>query len=244
MALKITNNYSPNFNVNKRSKQNIKFIILHYTGMKKENLAIDRLCNNNSNVSSHYFIKKNGDVIRLVPDLYQAWHAGKSKWKKFKSLNKYSIGVEIQNSGHNNLYENFTIKQTSSLKKLLKFLLRNYKINYKNVLGHSDISPNRKKDPGEKFPWEFLSENKLAQWHSLNKHKLKQNRYKGLTIKEKKEFLINLYRFGYNKIEKMKKSQNNKFLIKSFQRRFRQEIVNGIVDKECLLIIKDLTSKR
>ena len=244
MPLKITNNYSPNFDINKRSKQNIKFIILHYTGMKRETLAIDRLCSTNSNVSSHYFVKKDGNILRLVPDLYQAWHAGKSRWKKFKSLNKYSIGIEIQNSGHDNLYENFTIEQTSSLKKLLKFLLKTYKINIKNVLGHSDISPNRKKDPGEKFPWEFLSKNKLAQWHGLSRDKLISNRNQSLTIKEKKEFLVNLYKLGYSRIENIKIKQNNKFLTKSFQRRFRQDLVNGIVDKECLLIIRDLASKR
>ena len=243
MPLKITNNYSPNFSINKRLKQNIKFIILHYTGMKNESSAIDRLCNSNSNVSSHYFIKKNGNILRLVPDLYQAWHAGKSRWKKFKSLNKYSIGIEIQNSGHNNLYENFTNKQRFSLKKLLRFLLKTYKINYKNVLGHSDISPNRKKDPGEKFPWEFFYKNKLAHWHSLNKNKLTKSRHGILTINEKKEFLINLYKIGYNKIENMKVNQNNKLLIKSFQRRFRQDLVNGVIDKECLLINRDLTTK-
>ena len=141
-------------------------------------------------------------------------------------------------------YENFTIEQTSSLKKLLKFLLKTYKINFKNVLGHSDISPNRKKDPGEKFPWEFLSKNKLAQWHGLNKDKLISKRNQSLTIKEKKEFLVNLYKLGYSRIENIKIKQNNKFLTKSFQRRFRQDLVNGIVDKECLLIIRDLASKR
>ena len=81
MWLKITNNYSPNFNLPKRSKQNIKFIILHYTGMKKESSAIKKLCDEKSNVSAHYFIKKNGNILNLVPDLYEAWHAGISSWK-------------------------------------------------------------------------------------------------------------------------------------------------------------------
>ena len=93
---KISRNYSPNFNTIKRSQQDIKFIIIHYTGMNKELSAINRLCNFKSKVSAHFFIKKNGSVLNLVPPLYEAWHAGKSSWKNFKSLNRYSIGVEIQ----------------------------------------------------------------------------------------------------------------------------------------------------
>ena len=85
---KISKNYSPNFNIPKRTKNKIKFIILHYTGMKKESSALKRLCDEKSKVSAHYFIKKNGDLINLVPDLYEAWHAGRSSWKKIKFLNK------------------------------------------------------------------------------------------------------------------------------------------------------------
>ena len=119
---KINNKYSPNFNLAIRSKKTIQYIIIHYTGMKKESSAINKLCNFNSNVSAHYFIKQNGDILNLVPDLYEAWHAGKSKWKKFRSLNKNSIGIEIQNPGHEHGYKNFSLKQINSLKKLLKRL--------------------------------------------------------------------------------------------------------------------------
>ena len=154
---KISLNYSPNFDVIKRPKKKIKFIIIHYTGMSNELSALNRLCDIKAKVSSHYFIKKNGSVLNLVPPLYEAWHAGKSSWRSLKSLNKYSLGIEIQNSGHNNKYENFTSKQINSTKKLLSYLLKKYRINPKNVLGHSDIAPNRKKDPGEKFPWKELA---------------------------------------------------------------------------------------
>ena len=115
---KISQNYSPNFHVIKRFKKNIKFIIIHYTGMKKELAAISRLCDVKSKVSAHYFIKKNGSILNLVPPLYEAWHAGRSNWKNYKSLNRYSIGIEIQNSGHDNKYENFSQKQITSTKKL------------------------------------------------------------------------------------------------------------------------------
>ena len=136
LALNLTRNYSINFDLPKRGKKNIIFIIIHYTGMKKENDAIKRLCDPTSKVSSHYFIKKNGEVLNLVPDLYTAWHAGKSKWKKFKSLNKYSIGIEITNPGHENGYKKFTSKQINSLIKLLRYLIKNYSIKRNNILGH------------------------------------------------------------------------------------------------------------
>ena len=104
---KTTTTYSPNFSLPKRSKNQIKFIILHYTGMRKESSAIKKLCNLNSKVSAHYFIKNNGQILNLVPDLYKAWHAGNSQWKTFKSINKYSIGIEINNPGHNYGYKKF-----------------------------------------------------------------------------------------------------------------------------------------
>ena len=237
---KLTRFYSPNFSVPKRAKKNIKFIILHYTGMSNEKLAIKKLCDFNSKVSAHYFIKKNGNILNLVPDLYEAWHAGVSSWKRLTSINKYSIGIEIQNSGHNFNYENFSLRQINSLKKLLKNLIKIYKINYKNILGHSDIAPNRKKDPGEKFPWEKLSKEKLALWYNLNRKELKKSRLIKLRLKEKKFFLNNLYKLGYCKIKKSKQNYNDRSLINAFQRRFRQNLVNGIVDKECLIISKNL----
>ena len=240
MWLKITNNYSPNFNLPKRSRQNIKFIILHYTGMKKESSAIKKLCDEKSNVSAHYFIKKNGNILNLVPDLYEAWHAGISSWKSFKSLNKYSIGIEIQNSGHDHFNENYKVAQIHSLRKLIKKLINEYRINLKNILGHSDISPDRKKDPGEKFPWKILAKSHLANWHNLNENKLKKKRLIRLNSVEEKEFFRNLYKIGYNKIKSSKSNYNKRVLTISFQRRFRQSLVNGIIDKECLFISRNI----
>ena len=236
MWLKITQNYSPNFNTPKRQKKNIKYIIVHYTGMKNELSALNRLTDYKSKVSSHYFIKKNGKIINLVPDLYEAWHAGKSNWKNIQSLNRYSIGVEIQNSGHENSYEKYSNKQINSVKKLLRFLTKRYRVNCKNILGHSDIAPNRKKDPGEKFPWKYLSKFNLAIWHNINLKKCKETRNMVIDSKDCKIFLNNLYKIGYSKIYKYDKINNLRFLTIAFQRRFRQELVNGIVDKECLLI--------
>ena len=237
---KISLNYSPNFNIIKRSKNDIKFIIIHYTGMSKELSAISRLCNFKSKVSSHFFIKKNGSVLNLVPPLYEAWHAGKSSWKNFEFLNRYSIGIEIQNSGHDNKYENFSQKQIISIKKLLKYLLRKYSVSPKNVLGHSDISPDRKNDPGEKFPWKELAKSKLSQWHNLDEKKLKKKRLIKLNFNEESNFLRNLKRIGYLRISHKSPIFKKRIIIRAFQRHFRQELINGISDQECLMISKNL----
>ena len=163
-------------------------------------------------------------------------------WKKKRFLNTSSIGIELTNPGHEFNYKKFSKKQINSLIKLSKFLIKKYKINRKNILGHSDISPERKKDPGEKFPWEYLSKKSIGVWHNLNKNKLINLRLKKCNNFEKKKFLINLYKFGYPKksIKKMKFEKYNRFLIKAFQRRFRKDLINGIIDQECLLISKNL----
>jgi N-acetylmuramoyl-L-alanine amidase len=242
MAFKTILNYSPNFNPKKRISKKIKFIIFHYTGMKSESEAINRLTNIQSEVSSHFLIKKNGQIIKLVPDLYIAWHAGKSSWKNYKSINQNSIGIEIINPGHKFGYKEFSKKQISSILKLSKHLIKKYKISSKNVLGHSDIAPDRKKDPGEKFPWEYLSKNKVGLWHTLKKQKLLENRNFKIDEIEKKLFYNNLFKIGYSK--KIPKNSNKdrylRGLTKAFQRRFRQELINSKIDRECLLISKNL----
>ena len=242
MALKTILNYSPNFNPKKRTSKQIKFIIFHYTGMKSESDALKRLTDIQSEVSCHYLIKNNGEIVKIVPDLYIAWHAGKSSWKNYKSLNQNSIGIEITNPGHEYGYKNFTQKQITTLVKLSKFLIKKYKINPKNILGHSDIAVLRKKDPGEKFPWEYLAKNKIGIWHTLNKEDLLKNRKLKISKIEENIFFKNLFKIGYSKTFP-KNIGRNKYLrelIKSFQRRFRQELVDGKIDQESLLINKSL----
>ena len=242
MALKTTINYSPNFNPKKRNSKQVKFIVFHYTGMKRESEALSRLTDIQSEVSCHYFIKNNGEIIKLVPDLYIAWHAGKSSWKNHKSLNQNSIGIEITNPGHDHGYKKFTQKQIASLIRLSKFLIKKYKINSKNILGHSDIAALRKKDPGEKFPWEYLSKNKIGIWPILNKKDLIKNRKLKISKIEEGIFFNNLFKIGYSK-KYPKDNSKNKYLrelAKTFQRRFRQELVDGKIDQECLIISKNL----
>ena len=245
MSLKTILNYSPNFDTTKRTPKQIKFIIFHYTGMKKEIDSVNRLTSTLSKVSSHYFIKNNGQIITLVPDLYIAWHAGVSSWKNYKFLNKHSIGIEISNPGHEFNYKKFSKKQIKSILRLTKFLIKKYKIKSQNILGHSDIAPTRKKDPGEKFPWEYLSSNKIGIWHKLSKKKLEKNRYLKTNNLEKNLFYKNLKLIGYPtkvvfKDSKISINNYTKIITKAFQRRFRQNQINGIIDQECLMISKNL----
>ena len=239
-----TYDYSLNFSLPKRSKKRIKFVVLHYTGMKNEFSAIKRLQNPKSKVSTHYLIKKNGEIITLVPDLYEAWHAGLSSWKNYRLLNKNSVGIEITNPGHQFNYRNFSKKQIYSLEKLLKYLIKKYQIKKEYILGHSDISPNRKKDPGEKFPWQRLAKKKLAWWHDLDQKKIEKFRkIKILSKADKTQFIKNLYKIGYNKLKGFQLYKNEKLLTKAFQRRFRQDLVDGKIDKECLKISENLLSQ-
>ena len=229
-------NYSPNFSTPSRNINKIKYIIIHYTGMRSENEAINRLLSVKSKVSCHYFIKKNGEIILMVPEKYEAWHAGISAWKKDVYLNKSSIGIEISNKGHRFGYENYSKNQINSLKKLSKFLIKKFKIKKTNILGHSDIAFDRKIDPGEKFPWKLLSKNQIGIWHQINKQKLYKLRKKKLTKIQQSTCLKFMQKIGYSL-----KKKNKIKLFKNFQRRFRQELINGILDKECLIIAEKLS---
>ena len=235
-----TLNYSPNFDLKKRKPKEIKFIVFHYTGMKNENMALKRLTNNKSKVSCHYLIKNSGEILTLVPDLYVAWHAGVSSWKKYKFINKHSIGIEISNPGHKNSYKNFSKKQIKSILKLSTYLIKKYKIRSNLILGHSDIAPDRKKDPGEKFPWKYLSKNKIGYWYNLNEKKLYKKRNQTVEKFDKDKFIKNLYKIGYPKNIFFNKYKWLKMLTLAFQRRFRQKLVNGKIDQECLIISNNL----
>ena len=245
MSIKKILDYSPNFNSKKRRINQIKFIIFHYTGMKKESEAINKLINTQSQVSCHYFIKNNGKIITMVPNSYIAWHAGISSWKNFKFLNKNSIGVEISNPGHNFKYRNFSKQQIQSILRLSKFLIKKFKIDKKNILGHSDIAPDRKKDPGEKFPWQYLSKKQVGLWHTLSNSFLKKKRMQGINQISKKYFYNNLLKIGYSlkNPKNIKKDRFLIFVVKAFQRRFRQDLINGIIDQECLMISNNLAKK-
>ena len=238
--MKIINYYSPNIGIKKRSAKSIKTIIIHYTGMQSERESLKRLCSPKYKVSSHFLINQKGRIYRLVEDFQIAWHAGKSCWGKYKNLNKNSIGIELVNKGHQFGYTNFKKKQLLSLIKICKSLVRKYKIKKRNIIGHSDIAPLRKIDPGEKFPWKQLSKKNIGIWHS-SKHNLLR-KFRGIGISSKKDkikFVKNLKKIGY-----CFSTKNKSFfakIVKAFQRHYRKELINGLVDKECIIIAQNLS---
>ena len=240
--MKIVSFYSPNFNRKKRSKNLIKIIVIHYTGMQSERESMIRLSNPKSKVSSHFLINQNGKVFRLVQDNRIAWHAGKSCWERYKNLNKNSIGIELVNKGHRFGYTNFKKKQLLSLTKICKSLIKKYKIKKKNIVGHSDIAPLRKIDPGEKFPWKQLAKKNIGIWHGCKPSLLRKfRRIKIFTQKDKVKFVKNLNNIGY-----CFPTYNKSFFVKTvkaFQRHYRKELINGLVDKECLIIAQNLSKK-
>ena len=219
-----------------RSPKDIKFIIIHYTGMQSEIESIKRLKNPEHKVSCHYLINRSGQVTQMVRDKNIAWHAGKSKWKNFDNLNDNSIGIELVNKGHQFGYQNFSKKQINSLIKLCINLKKKYSIKKENILGHSDIAPLRKSDPGEKFPWKKLSTYNLGVWYKKNQLDFKLNK-KILT----KLFFKNLEKLGYRYFRINKRSPNDKKIIKSFQQHYLQKSVTGRIDKKTFKISHFLT---
>ena len=232
---------SLNFNKKKRLKKQIKLIVFHYTGMQSKVEALKKLCNSKSKVSCHYFIDEIGNIVKIVPEEFSAWHAGKSSWKNFKFLNKFSIGIELVNPGHDYGYRKFSKKQIHSLKKISKKIITKYNIIDSNIVGHSDIAPLRKKDPGEKFPWKELANSKIGIWHKLKTKELKKNRRKKIHLNDKKIFFKYIKKIGYQTQYNLKKSIYENKITKAFQRRFRTEYISGVIDQECLLIAKNLS---
>ncbi len=238
---KMTINYSPNFDLKKRDKNKIKYLIYHYTGMKNDKIAIKKLTSLNSNVSCHYYITESGKIIQMVPDLYAAWHAGESNWGNQKYLNYKSIGIEISNPGHQYGYKAFNSHQIKCLVKLSKLIIKKYNIKKNKILGHSDIAPLRKIDPGEKFPWKLLSKKKIGIWHKVNSNILKSSRGKKSELNLNK-FIFYLKKLGYH--IKYSNRYELKKIIKIFQMRFRPEITDGKLDSECFKIAKSLYNLR
>ena len=222
--MKIKKIISPNYDRKKRALNSVQILVFHYTGMQSERESIKRLSNPNSKVSSHYLINRRGKIFSLVQNRHVAWHAGKSCWGRHKNLNKNSIGIELVNKGHQFGYTSFKKKQISSLINLCEKLIKKYKINKKNIVGHSDIAPLRKIDPGEKFPWEYLAKNKVGIWYDYEPNLLRKfRRTKVLTKQDKKKFFKNLNKLGYSF-----SSKKNYFLLKLLK------LFKGILEKNLL----------
>ena len=234
--MKINLDLSPNYSKKRRLKKDIKFVIIHYTGMQSEIESLKRLKDPKYMVSCHYIISRTGKVTQMVREENIAWHAGKSKWKKYKNLNNFSIGIELVNKGHQFGYQNFSHRQIFSLTKLCKKIKKKYLIKKENFLGHSDIAPLRKIDPGEKFPWKKLSKLNIGKWYIGINSKTKINPKKMETL-----FFKNLKKIGFRYFSSNKSNLKNKMMVKAFQRHYLPNCITGKIDKKTYKISHFLT---
>lgn len=210
---------SPNFGTRKLP---ISILVMHYTGMQDGPSAINWLANPESGVSAHYVVEEDGQIIHMVKEENRAHHAGLSYWGGITDVNSASIGIEIVNPGHEWGYRPFPKEQMKSVKKLAKKILKRHNITPQNVIGHSDIAPDRKQDPGELFDWDYLAKHELAIKRPT------ENLLDPLWNED--NFIQKLQQYGYGN------AQHDK-MITAFQRRFRPDKVDGLMDKECRSIL-------
>lgn len=217
---------SPNFD---DRDQPVSMIVLHYTGMRDAASAIQRLCDPEAKVSAHYLIAEDGQIVRMVAEEKRAWHAGKSYWRGHTGINAHSVGIEIVNPGHEWGYRPFPVAQIDALIVLMHDIVGRHKITRGNIVGHSDIAPARKDDPGELFPWNRLARLRLALPRPT-KNLMDPNWTDA-------GFLLALERFGYDVTDPLA-------AIRAFQRRFRPETIDGVIDGECRSILLALLLPR
>lgn len=199
----------------------IDMLVIHYTGMQSATAARERLCDPMSKVSAHYVIDEDGSVAALVPEDCRAWHAGVSFWRGRTDINARSIGVELVNPGHEYGYRPFTEPQMAAFEELAKAILGRHPIPARNVVGHSDVAPRRKEDPGELFDWRRLAGCGIGLWPDAT------------ASAEAADAAQMLARFGYE-------TENVTATVRAFQRRFRPAQIDGVADAETVGLLADL----
>jgi len=204
---------SPNYEA--RREGPIDILVIHYTGMTSASAALERLCDPIAKVSSHYLIDEAGVVSQLVDEAARAYHAGVSWWAGTRDINSRSIGIELANPGHDWGYHDFPARQMEALLELAQAIVTRHPIPSQRVLGHSDIAPDRKQDPGERFDWRWLADRGIGLWPDLETP---------VTMLEPQ---AGLARIGYN-VE----GQELATLIRAFQRHWRQSRIDGLIDTE------------
>jgi N-acetylmuramoyl-L-alanine amidase len=221
---------SPNCN---DRKSPISMAVIHYTEMASQNAAIERLCDPAAQVSAHYIISRTGEVVRLVPEAKRAWHAGRSSWRGITDVNSASIGIELDHQGHflegGPPYAPFPEAQIDALLPLLARIVKTYDIPRANVVGHSDVAPARKIDPGELFPWERLAE--LGLCLPTPSATLDD------PFGNDGALLLALERIGYDIADERK-------AVEAFQRRWRPRLIDGVIDGEVRAIAFQLLLSR
>ncbi len=217
---------SPNFDMRALP---VTMLVLHYTGMQDAAGALARLTDPAAKVSAHYVVDEDGTIHRLVAEEHRAWHAGRSHWRGVTDINSASIGIEIVNPGHEWGYRAFPDAQIEALIPLVHEIKERHAITRGNVVGHSDIAPTRKQDPGELFPWGRLARLRLALPRPA-RNLMDPGWSDG-------GFLLALERFGYD-------VSDPDAAVVAFQRRFRPEVIDGIVDGECRMLLLALLLPR
>lgn len=217
---------SPNFD---ERAAPVSMIVLHYTGMVDADAALARLTDPQAKVSAHYLVDEDGRLVNLVPEDKRAWHAGRSHWRGITDINSASIGIEIVNPGHDHGYRPFPDAQIEALIPLVADIKDRHAITRGNIVGHSDIAPTRKRDPGELFPWGRLARLRLALPRPT----------RNLLDPEWSDagFLLALERFGYEVADPLA-------AVVAFQRRFRPELIDGEIDGECRAVLLALLLPR
>jgi N-acetylmuramoyl-L-alanine amidase len=212
----------------------IDMLVLHYTGMKTPREAIERLCDPEARVSAHYVVEENGAIWRLVPEALQAFHAGRSCWMGRSNLNEVSIGIEIVNPGHEWGYRPYPEEQMGALERLSGALLARFRIPPDRVVGHSDIAPDRKSDPGELFDWRRFACAGIGIWPEPAPD-LGHLRGRGIGVVERAGALADLAAIGYCVTAGAEIA-----VITAFQRRFRPERWDGRLDAETALRLAEV----
>jgi N-acetylmuramoyl-L-alanine amidase len=221
-------------------------ILLHYTGMPTGQAALERLTTAASKVSAHYVVFEDGRIVQCVPEAMRAWHAGISFWAGDGDINSRSIGIEIVNPGHEFGYPDYPLRQIAAVIALCKTILtRRGPISADRILGHSDVAPARKQDPGEKFPWALLNDSGVGHWVRPAPLDLI-----GTTLRpgDRGEAVTRLQRsfksYGYGVTDSGTYDDLTRDVVTAFQRHFRQERVDGIADPSTQLTLRALIETR
>jgi N-acetylmuramoyl-L-alanine amidase len=230
---------SPNFGA-RRGCSTPDVIILHYTGMESGEAAEDWLCDPASEVSSHYLVHENGEIVQMVSEADRAWHAGKSRWAGHSDLNSRSIGIEIANTGPDRGYPEFPQKQIESVISLCRDIVARQEIRPQNVLAHSDIAPGRKIDPGEKFPWDVLARAGIGHWvppQPLGDDSGLCENDSGDAVKSLQSKLLS---YGYEIEPGGRYDDRSRIVVEAFQRHFRPQRVDGVADQSTISTLDKL----